>query len=149
LVSFFWKRGFYFNGSLFFYKSHTWYTFLGKLNYGLASKFIKIILAGCELFNINSDSTLTLLKDIRISEQPLKVRYLLNSLIISTFPVFINFKTVFVLKLVRFYVINTYKGISLFFNKPLKKRSRSKTYISSKRRLMSMQPLLKVWWSLN
>lgn len=149
MVSFFWKRGYYFNGSLFFYNSHTWFTFIGKLNYGLSIHFVKIILAQCEFLNIKSCGILSQLKGFYIADQPLKVRYLLNSLIITTFPVFVNFKTVFVLKLVRFYVINTFKGFSLYINKPLKRRSRSRTYLSSKRRLKAMQPLLKTWWSLN
>lgn len=133
MISFFWQKGFYFNGQLFFYSGALLKQL--KLNFGLNLFFLKMYflrLEDFENFNITSILNKTNLSlNIKFSQLTTIEQFLFNSFLINFFPVFLSIKKQLKFNILRFYLLRTNRGLSLFFNKPISRRSRNKTFLKS------------------
>lgn len=118
MTGLFWKRGFYFNNSLFIFNKFTSYLTLQKLLYGLSFFFSKLF-----FFRIELQQSLYMLESWRDVDY-----YIFNYYITITFPVFLEVVNQLKLNLMFFYLTKTNKGVSYFLSKPLYNKTRSRTY---------------------
>lgn len=64
-------------------------------------------------------------------------RYLLNYLLVRLFPVLLDLARQIRLNIIFFFFVRTYRGFALRFSKPLRRRTRGRTYF---RRYMAKPP---------
>ena len=132
MVSFFWQKGFYFNGRILFFKQLSFYK-LGCL-FGLSKTFINFWLLRCEgLVHVRSNQFLlsTVSKTTNLSKLTSQETFLFNVYLSQTFPVLLNVHSQLRFNMWFYFITKTYKGIALRINKPIKRRSRARTYINS------------------
>lgn len=160
MISFFWKRGYYFSQYFYNYKiNYTLYHFM-QHHYAASTFFIKLLVLRCEfstehLFTqwqnnlLDRKPIISYSRSISLITQFNLFKFLLNFLIVSTYPVLVDFRLTEVFHLLIYYLLCTYKGISLYINRPLYRRTRGRTFSPGKKKIHMMHPLLKYWWGLN
>lgn len=132
MISFFWRKGFYFNSRIYFYTDHNFFYFITKL-FGFNTFFVYLFLLRLEHFSASKsmirfwDRAISK-KEIIFAEQSLEFLYMLNYYLIITFPVLLNMEFQFKLNILIYYLTRTYKGFSLYVNRPLKRRSWGRTF---------------------
>lgn len=132
MISFFWRKGFYFNSRLHFYHDLTFIHFIKNL-FGFNMYFLHLFFSRIEhTYAANSlakfRNNTPLLRELIISEQTIEFTYMLNYYLMVTFPVLLNLNFQFKLNLIPYYLTRTYKGLSLYINRPLKRRTRGRTF---------------------
>ena len=142
MVSFFWQRGFYYNRQFFFYDETTLFS-IHQL-FGLSSLFWRYFFNRCEGFKALPHLTPTKLltyTNRRTSLTVLKTheQYLLNRLLVCTYPILLNFYLQLRLNLLFFFFARTYRGFALRYSRPLRRRTRGRTFY---RRHMAKPPTL-------
>jgi hypothetical protein len=88
------------------------------------------------------------MKTLILINQSDRLKFMLNYLIVTSFPVLVDLRLIEAFNLLIYYLTRTYKGISLMINRPLFRRTRGRTYSSAKNKIRMMNPLLKRWWGL-
>ncbi len=63
-----------------------------------------------------------------LSSLELVYLYILNYYLLLTYPILLNIQYQYYFNLLIFYLIRTFKGFSLFINKPIRRRSRGRTF---------------------
>lgn len=134
MISFFWRKGIYFNSRLYFYHDLTFLYFIKNL-FGFSLYFLHLLFLRLEHNLASTDyskfrNKIPLLKELIISEQSIEFTYMLNYYLKITFPVLLDIQFQFKLNLVPYYLTRTYKGISLYINRPLRRRTRGRTFAS-------------------
>jgi hypothetical protein len=159
MISFFWKTGYYFNQYFYTYKlNFTLYNFY-QYHYAVNYYFFKILIWRCDCGLINNTLPSNLLvlnkkgvwiymKTLILINQSDRLKFMLNYLIVTSFPVLVDLRLIEAFNLLIYYLTRTYKGISLMINRPLFRRTRGRTYSSAKNKIRMMNPLLKRWWGL-
>lgn len=126
MTSYFWKRGFYFNNSLFFFNQFTSYLDLQKLLFGLSFFFSKILFLRIE------SSTLLGFNLWKNTDY-----YTFFYYTIITFPTFLDIYNQLKLNLLFFYLTKSNRGISYIINKPLYNKTRARTYLNKKKKIIN------------
>lgn len=159
MVSFFWKKGYYLNQYFFPYKPlFSLYNFL-HYHYALSVCFMKLMVLRCEfiptnplIYNyctvLNRKRIFSSSKSVIIQTQPGVFKFILNFLIVTSYPVLVNIRLVEAFNLILYYLLRTYKGFSLMFNKPLYRRTRGRTYSPNKKNSQALKFVSKQWWNL-
>lgn len=123
MVSFFWKKGLYFNNSLYIYIYFKKFSLLKKQLFGLNFLFCKLITYRLENTYTNYFNNWTILHFFYI--------YFYSSYF---FPIFLVFKSQLKLNVYFTYLIKTTIGVSHYFNKPISQKTRSKTFLKKKKK---------------
>lgn len=140
MVSFFWQRGFYINRQLFIYNNLTFFTF--NRVFGLSHEFVRLFSARCEGFH-NPQLVLAqnykhhlpvCLRKIPLTLLSTTERLILNILLTRTFPVLLSFFNQLRFNLYFYYFTKTYRGFALRMGKPLKSRTRGRTFHSRRKK---------------
>lgn len=143
MISFFWRKGFYLNGRIHFYHDFTITYFLNSL-FGFSLFFVNLLFIRLEhewacQTNSNVRGRLALLRTMVLVEQPLEFLYLLNYYLIVTFPILLDQKFQSQLNLLPYYLNRTYRGIAMYINRPLRRRSRARTFASKPNRVFRVK----------
>jgi hypothetical protein len=134
MISFFWQRGFYYNRKLFFYNDYNLYSIRSVR--GIGFTFWKLYFLRCDGFkNIRYNPIKYSLPLLRYSSRGTQLtaltnneQYLLNVTLFRTFPVLMSLNNQLRLNILFYFFTNTYKGYALRFGKPLKQKTRARTY---------------------
>lgn len=147
MISFFWKRGFYLTGRLFFYTNFTLLTLYSTF-WGLGITWLRLITTRLELPVLRSgESVFNSFKNLsqfNLHALTETMSFLFNFYLIVTFPVFLNMEYQKKINLLFHYLIRSSRGLKLFINKPLSRRTRARTYRSSKK--LQKQDLKLSWF---
>ena len=140
MVSFFWHKGFYFNRRLYFFEQFFIKDF-SKL-YSLSDRFLLLWRYRCEGFSNDTPANIRQPLSPVINGSLLSYKYrlyplsgfsttqlfLLNVYLLRTWPVILNFKHQLRFNMWFHFLNKTYRGLSLKIGKPLRKRTRGRTY---------------------
>ena len=122
MISFFWKRGFYFSGSLEFYSNKDFY-FLKKLH-GISWQFIKLLLFRFEYTN----SRINNLYKTKFTDLKWIDLFVFNFYLAKTFPILLSTLRQHKFNMFFFYLIRSFKGICFYISRPVYRRTRARTF---------------------
>ena len=132
MVSFFWQRGFYYNRRFYFFSELSFFDL--RTISGLSYFFWRLFVFRCEGLNnwplIVSNSYFISYTNRTLRTETLKNehKYLLTYLLIRLYPVLLNLNEQLRLNIIFFFFIRTYRGFALRFSRPLRRRTRGRTY---------------------
>lgn len=132
MVSFFWQRGFYFNRRFFFFSDFSFFHLRGI--FGLSRLFWRFFLMRCDGWGgslvpalgrpvLNYTTRLRPLDDLLVAH-----RFILTHMLIRLYPVLQTIVDQYRLNVIFFFFTRTYRGFALRFNRPLRRRTRGRTY---------------------
>ena len=142
---FFWEKGFFFNRSFFYFDEFFLKNFTNL--YGFGNKFLTLWYYRCENFYIKLKKpnmvknqweptnffikppvTINIYKNLILEDMPFINLYLLNYYLLQTWPIAKHLKIQNKFNVWFYYLTRTYRGYSLRTSKPLKRRTRYRTY---------------------
>nr|YP_011027863.1 ribosomal protein S13 [Euplotes cristatus]UPM52073.1 ribosomal protein S13 [Euplotes cristatus] len=132
MVSFFWQRGFYFNRRFFFFSELSFFQL--RRIFGLSQLFWRFFLKRCDgwggsLVPTSGRPVLCYTARSRSLEDLIPTyRFVLTHLLIRLYPVLQIIRDQYRLNVVFYFFIRTYRGFALRFNRPLRRRTRGRTY---------------------
>lgn len=130
-MSFFWQKGFYLNGQIYFYSNKPLNFFILEI-FGISYYLLNLFILRWENFHLirirfnekrpNNLST----EFYRLKEGD---HYILNHYLLLTLPVLVNLKSQYRFNINFWFLTKTFKGLSFKNNKPYRRRSRAKTFL--------------------
>lgn len=129
MISFFWKRGFYFNSSLEFYAQKDFFYLRNLL--GISYFFINLLTHRLELLKHKTFIPLLKLKDLKFINL-----FVFNYYLAVTYPVLLNLKYQYKFNLFFYYLIRSFKGTCYLINRPAYRRTRGRTFKTNKKKIL-------------
>lgn len=132
MVSFFWQRGFYFNRRFFFFSDLSFFQL--RRIFGLSQLFWRFFLTRCDGWGgrlvpvsgrpvLHYSARILSLEDLALAH-----RFVLTHMLIRLYPVLQITLDQYRLNIIFFFFTRTYRGFALRFNRPLRRRTRGRTY---------------------